>query len=174
MDPYTITPLLIVISLPLVALVFTNKRYFRLEPWIQINRPVSEVWDAFLEPMNTVRWQDSLVSVETITGEDGQVGSSARLVYRDGGRRLEMTETVLEREERAILALDISRPCAVMQVVNRFEPLSSGHTVWTQEVQFTFRGWARLIAKLYIPSIVTETEADMARFKELLEAGEYV
>jgi len=49
---------------------------------IKINRPVSTVYQAFINPDNMTEWMKDLERFEIIEGEFGEVGALAHLHYK--------------------------------------------------------------------------------------------
>ena len=64
---------------------------------IEIDLPRGRVIELFDNPDNLVKWQTGLQSFEPVSGEPGQPGAVSKLVYRNGKRKFELFETVIER-----------------------------------------------------------------------------
>lgn len=138
-----------------------------------IHRPLEEVWDAFDDPQNLKVWQPTLESFEHLSGEPGQPGAKSRLVYVEGRRTIEMTETVLERSENHLSGMyevGGSVSATTNRVDNTFESLD-GSTRWQVVSEFRFSGMERFVMPLMRPMFVKRTRDDMRRFKEMVEGG---
>lgn len=138
---------------------------------IVIDRPIEVVWTAFDDPENLKRWQPTLESFEHVSGEPGRPGAKSRLVYVEGKRTLEMTETVLERSQYRLSGsyeVGGSVSHTVNRVDNVFESLN-GSTRWQMISEFEFSGMERFVMPLMKPMFVKRTRQDMQRFKEMVE-----
>jgi uncharacterized protein YndB with AHSA1/START domain len=143
----------------------------RFELDVDIAAPPDDVWRAFEDPANTPRWQPTLQSFERISGEPGWPGAVSLLVYHEGGRKIEMTETITARDEGRHLAGRYDNAWAVNEMACTFETLPDGGTRWRALAEFRFKGWTKLLAPLLRAGIRKRLEDDMLRFKELVESG---
>ena len=66
---------------------------------IVIDADQQSVWAAFDDPENIKAWQPTLESFAQKSGERGQPGSVAELVYDENGRKVRLVETITERRE---------------------------------------------------------------------------
>ena len=137
-----------------------------------IDAPRERVWRAFDNPDNLPKWQATLKSLEPKSGTPGQPGAVAELVYEERGRRVVMTETITERREPDFLAGSYESTWGTTMIVNHFEALDGGRTKWSVWCNFRFRGLMRLMSLFMAGSIRRRTDADLARFRALVESGE--
>ena len=128
------------------------------------------VWAAFDNPHNMRKWQPTLESFMHKSGVPGQPGSVSELVYDEKGRKVIMTETVTERREPDFLAGTYESPWGKTLIVNHFEAVDEHTTRWSAWCNFTFRGLMRFMAPFIAGSIRRRTEADMRRFRQLVES----
>lgn len=63
---------------------------------VTINRPVEEVWQIFINPANLPHWLSGYVSATVISGQQGAPGSKTKLVLKERGKEMTVTETVQE------------------------------------------------------------------------------
>lgn len=144
----------------------------RITEAVVIDRPLEEVWAAFDNPETLKRWQPTLESFEHMSGEPGQPGAQSRLVYVEGKRTIEMTETLLERGE-GYLSGEYLVGGSVSPTVNRvdnvFERLDSS-TRWRMVSEFRFSGIERFVMPLMKAMFAKRIRDDMRRFKEVVEA----
>ncbi len=138
---------------------------------LTIDRPRDEVWRAFANRDNLKKWQTSLATLQPLNGTPGQVGASARMVYEEGGHRLELQETVTVRREPEEFAGEYDGAHARNTLVHRFTPLDGERTRWDVEAAFQFKGAAKFLAPMYRGRIEQRLRAETERFKSLLEAG---
>ena len=64
---------------------------------VEIDLPRDRVIELFDDPDNLFKWQTGLRSYEHLSGEAGQPGATARLVFENKGRRIELIEMVTAR-----------------------------------------------------------------------------
>jgi uncharacterized membrane protein len=141
---------------------------------IDIDRPRDEVVAIFDDPDNLPRWQKGLQSFEHLTGEPGRPGATSRLVFQEGRRRIEMVETITERDlpDRFSGTYDAK---GVHNIVdNTFTEPAPGRTRWTMRNVFEFRGVMKVASLLFRRSIPGTTRAQMEAFKAFAEHGTQV
>lgn len=143
----------------------------RITETIVIDKPIEEVWEAFDDPERMTVWQPTLARFEHISGEPGQPGAKSKLVYEEGKRTIEMTETVLERGPHhlsGIYEVGGSVAATTNRVDNTFEDLA-GSTRWEVVSEFQFTGMERFIMAFMKRMFAKRTRQDMQRFKEMVE-----
>ena len=134
-----------------------------------IDASQESVWAAFDNPDNLKRWQQNLVRIEPVSGEPGQPGCVCRLVYDEKGKEVVLTETVTERRQPSFMAGTYESDSSGTLIVNHFEKIDEDTTRWTSWCNFTLRGWMRLFGLFIASAVRKRTEADMARFKLMVE-----
>lgn len=135
-----------------------------------INKGRSSVWKAFDNPKNIKRWQPTLESFEPQKGTPGHIGAISKLTYREDGRTITMYETVTDRNEPDEFAGTYTTKGIVNQLRNTFVELNAQQTRWTLDAEFQFSGILSLVAPLIKPTVVKRTQADMERFKSMVES----
>ncbi|MDX1454985.1 MAG: SRPBCC family protein [Gammaproteobacteria bacterium] len=142
---------------------------------IDIRVPRAAVWAYFDEPRNLYKWQPSLRDREHVAGNPGRPGAVAKLVYDEGGRKLELTETITLRVEPDALAASYDSGMAMNRMHNRFVALGDEATRWELQAAFEFRGFPwQYIAFLFKGRIAKRLRDDMEHFKEFVESSEGV
>jgi uncharacterized protein YndB with AHSA1/START domain len=127
------------------------------------------VWAKFDDPGNLSRWQPTLESFTQVAGKPGQPGAVAQLVYNEKGKRVVMTETVTERRQPHFLAGTYESAWASSLVVNHFEEIDENTTRLVSYSNMKFKGIMRVMALFAAKSIRDRVEADLNRFKLLVE-----
>lgn len=127
------------------------------------------VWDFADDTDNLYRWQPTLESCTKKAGTPGQPGSVAELVYDENGKRIVITETITERRRPDFLAATYETPRLHGLAVHHFVAVGAGTTRWTTWCNFRFRGLMKLAAPFIGGSIRRRMEADMRRFRDLVE-----
>ena len=140
---------------------------------VDIAAPPEEVWRLFEDPANLPRWQPGLASYEAISGEPGWPGTVSLLVYHQQGRQVEMTETIVARDEGRHRTGHYESAWAVNEMACTFEALPDGGTRWRALAEFRFKGWVKLVAPLLRSGIRKRLEDDMLRFKTMVESREH-
>ena len=134
-----------------------------------IDADLASVWAAFDNPDNMQRWQQNLESFNHISGERGQPGAVSELVYDEKGKKVVLREEITERREPNFLAGFYESPMGKTVIVNHFEEAGEDSTRWTSWCNFTFQGFMKIMS-IFISGIIRKrTEADMARFKLMVE-----
>lgn len=130
------------------------------------------VWAAFDNPDNMMRWQQNLESFNHVSGEPRQAGAISELVYDEKGRKVILREEITERREPNFLAGAYVSPMGTTLIVNHFEPVDGNSTRWTSWCNFTFQGFMKIMS-LFVSGIIRRrTEADMQRFKLMVETDQ--
>ncbi len=139
---------------------------------VTIDADVDTVWTAFDNPDNMARWQTNFHCYERKTGEPGQTGSTAELSFNEKGKIVVLTETITERRDRSFLAATYESIHGTTVIVNRFEDIDGKQTRWTSWCRFSFKGFMKVISLFIGGTIRKRTEADMQRFKLMVETAE--
>ena len=141
---------------------------FKLE--LPIDKPLAEVWKAFDNPENMKIWQPSLMSIDQVSGTQGQPGAVSKLTYKENEREFSLIEKVTYREEPHRLDGVYENNFADNVVGNTFVE-QGGTTMWVVDTEFKFK---TLIMKILGPmmkkNFVARTQAEMERFKKMVES----
>lgn len=137
-----------------------------------IGADLDTVWAAFDDAPNKVRWQQNLDSVNQVSGDPGQPGAVAEYVYDENGRKMVITETITERRQPDFMAGLYESPVAKTLVFNHFKAVDKNSTSWTSWCNFSFRGVMKIMSLFIVGTIRKRTEADMQRFKLLVETDQ--
>lgn len=62
---------------------------------VTVHAPVEKVWDIFMNPDSLKYWLTGFVSVEHLSGIQGEAGSTSKLRFTERGQVLEVVEKVL-------------------------------------------------------------------------------
>ena len=137
---------------------------------VVIDANLDEVWAAFDDPENMGRWQANFASYTHKSGEPGQPGAVAELVFTEKGRPVVLTETITERRVPDFLAGTYESRHGSTLIVNHFEAIDERRTRWTSWCNFRFRGTMKFLSLLVAGSIRKRTQGDMERFKLMVES----
>ena len=97
---------------------------------IIIDADQRSVWETFDNPENLKAWQPTLESFTRKSGEDGQPGAVAELVYDENGRKVTLIETITERREPHFMAGTYESDAGNALIVNHFEDTGDGRSRW--------------------------------------------
>lgn len=136
-----------------------------------IEADLDTVWAAFDDASNRARWQQNLESFRYVSGEPGKPGSVSEYVFDESGRKVVLTETITERRRPDFLAGMYESPVSTTLVVNHFKAVDENTTSWTAWCNFSFRGVMKLMSLFTAGTIRKRTEADMDRFKLMVETN---
>lgn len=127
------------------------------------------VWEAFDNTEQLGRWQPTLVSYEHQSGEAGQPGATAELIYDENGRRITVTETITERRKPDFKAGIYESRHGATLVFNTFEQIDDHRTRWSAWSNMNFKGFMKFLSIFLIGAVRRRTEDDMQRFKLMVE-----
>ena len=138
---------------------------------IQIDLSRERVIELFDSIENLYKWQRGLRSFEHKSGQQGQPGAVSQLVFQQGGRRIEMTETITLRElpDRFDGVYETKGVRNVSR--NRFVEAGPGKTKWISEQVFEFSGFMKLIGFFFKGAFPKQTRKFMEDFKNFAEKG---
>ncbi len=138
---------------------------------VTINRPRQQVVELFDNPELMPKWQKGFISMAQISGEPGQAGAKANLVYDMNGRKIEMVETIITRSLPDEFTATYEAKGVHNVVANRFYEDGPDKTRWVMANEFNFTGFMKLIGMLMPGSFRKQTLDDMNRFKAFAESA---
>lgn len=142
---------------------------FKLE--LLIDKPRSDVWNAFDDHEKMKIWQPSLIKTEPVSGDAGQAGAVSKLTYSENGREFSLTEKITQRNEPASLHQLYENQFADNTIKNTFIEQGSEQTLWVTETEYKFKTLVMMIlGPLLKKNYVARTQKDMERFKEMVES----
>jgi len=137
---------------------------------IVIDADPATVWAAFDNPDNMRRWQPTLKSFTQRSGEPGQPGAVAELVYDENGRNVVLTERITERRDPDFMAGSYESAWGTAVIVNHFEAMGENQTRWVSYWNHKFRGFFKLLVPFMKNSMCRRLDDDMQRFKLMVES----
>ena len=136
---------------------------------VKIELPRESVVELFDNQENYHKWQESLMSLELLEGEPGQVGTRTRLVHKMGPRKIDMIETITKREFPDLFVATYEADNGRNEAINRFSILDVNRTQWTIETEFQFTGAMKAMASLMPGIFEKKTQKVMESFKAFVE-----
>ena len=103
---------------------------------IIIEKPIEEVIRKMDSVDNLKHWQEGLVSTEHVSGVPGEMGSTMRMSYDFGKRKMDLVETITKQDfPNEFHATYTTKGMRNIQE-NYFESTSKGFTKWTTVNEF--------------------------------------
>jgi len=136
---------------------------------ILIDADRDTVWRTFDDSDNMKQWQPTLKSFTHRSGTPGQPDAVSELVYEENGSEIVMTETITARREPSFLGGTYESKWGTVVVFNHFEETEDGKTLWIGHRNYAFKGLKKFMALFSWRSICERSDADMNRFKLLIE-----
>lgn len=126
------------------------------------------IWELLTDPAQLARWQPTLQAADLLQGVVGQPGAVTRLSYREGGRTIVLTETILTAEVGHLLRCRYTSPGMDATITNTLSRLKPELTSWNVVQDLRLRGWLRPAGMFLRPVIKHKFRADMARLHALI------
>lgn len=137
---------------------------------IEINKPLEQVLVLFDSPDNMQQWMNGLQVVEHLSGTAGQTGAKSKLKFNTGKRKIEMIETILERDLPKIFRAKYETRGVENWVSIRFERIHDGVTRYVSENEFRCKGWVKLLAWLMPGAFKKQSLKYLSDFKKFVES----
>ena len=142
---------------------------FKLET--TINKPRTDVWQAFDNIENTQKWQPSLTDRELLSGTLGRPGAVSKLTYKEGEREFTLTEKVIHRKEPGEFDGVYENDFADNIIKNKFIEQGKDQTLWVIETEFKFKTLVmKIMGNVLKKNYVKRAERDRQRFKVMVES----
>ncbi|HWH35533.1 MAG TPA: SRPBCC family protein [Acidimicrobiales bacterium] len=138
---------------------------------ITINRPVEEVSAYAADPDHAPAWYQNISSVEWVSAPPLALGSRVRFVAHFLGRTLTYTYEVVEREPGTRLVMRTAEGPFPMETTYTWSPRGEAATHMTLRNRGEPRGFAKVGAPLMATAMRRANTKDLARLKDILEAG---
>ncbi|NNC84675.1 MAG: hypothetical protein HKN75_01260 [Bacteroidia bacterium] len=61
---------------------------------IEVNKPIGECWNVFMDDSKLSEWLPGFKSTEHLSGENNAVGSTYNMIFEEKGKTFEMMETL--------------------------------------------------------------------------------
>ena len=136
---------------------------------ITINQPIEKVWNLFMDPNNLQHWLTGYISTTHLSGTPGEVGSTSLMKFLEGGREMEVKETVLQITPHQQYTFKMEHTSFENETEVRF--ISSGNqTEMIQTVQFVPKRFLmKVMMLLFKGAMKKRMESDLIRFKNFVE-----
>jgi len=139
---------------------------------IEINLPREKVINAFDNQANNSKWMEGLESAEVLSGTPNQEGAKTRLNFNMGKRKIEMIETVKDRNLPDSITMTYQAQGVFNIVKNKFIAVDNHKTRYETENEFQFKGFMKLVGLLMPGSFKKQSIKYLNDFKNFVETAE--
>ena len=141
-----------------------------VEESIVINKPRMEVWEFMTDPDNVPVYSSNIVEYELVSGEKDQVGRVCRGVVKVAGRRLELTDELVEAEPGRRGKL-VSQDATVPYTLEiSYDDEGEGTKIsWHQEVE-SLKGVFKFADPIVLKLYARDVRSNLDKAKTLLES----
>lgn len=139
---------------------------------VEIACPRERVLELFDNPENMAKWQEGFQSFEHLSGEPGQEGATARIVYLHGKREIELIETITRRNLPDEFHGKYSWQGGSNTLENDFLELGPERTLWRSTCSYELKSFLLKLIGLLMPgSFKKQNLGFMLNFKAFCEEG---
>jgi uncharacterized membrane protein len=138
---------------------------------IIIEKPIDQVVEFFENPDNKYLWMEGLESFEHLTGTQGQSGSTSKMKFILGNRKVEMVETITLNNLPEEFCGTYEANGVLNIQKNKFIKVSDCETKYISENEFKLKGFMKLIGLLMPFSFKNQTKKYLSNFKNSVENG---
>ena len=137
---------------------------------IVINKPREEVWQFMIDPENVPVYSSNVVEYEKVSGENDQVGRKCRGAVKVAGRRLELTDELVEIDEGR-RAKTVSEDATVPYSLEFTYEDEGGGTklTWHQEVE-SLKGVFKFADPIVLRLYARDVRSNLEKAKDILES----
>ena len=137
---------------------------------IVINRPRMEVWEFMTDPDNVPVYSSNIVEYEMVSGEKQEVGRVCHGVVKVAGRRLELTDELVEVEQGRAAKM-VSEDATIPYTLSlHYEDEGDGTKVsWHQEME-SLKGFFKFADQIVLKLYSRDVRSNLEKAKTLLEA----
>ena len=138
---------------------------------VDIDAPMDKTVAIFSNADHLKEWQDGFQSIEHLSGQPGQPGAKARMLYKRGKGEMELIETIhvndLPREFSALY----EHKHMVNTMTTRFTELAEGRTRLSSDVDYVkLNGFViKIISKLFPGMAKKQVQKWLNQFKAHVE-----
>ncbi|MGB3226884.1 MAG: hypothetical protein WBB02_02835 [Saprospiraceae bacterium] len=113
---------------------------------------------------------EGLQSFEIISGNPGQVGAKARLIFLMGKRKMEMIETITVRNLPTEFSGTYEANGVFNIVKNSFKEMGPNRTKYISEQEFQFKGFIKVIGFIMPGAFKKQSMKYLEAFKNFAES----
>ena len=138
---------------------------------IIVNQPLDRVVELFANPKYLGEYQDGFVSKQLISGTQGQNGAVSKMLYKDGKREMELTETIVDNQLPEKFEANYHHKHMDNMMRCYFIPQGDHQTLYETEIEYTaFRGFLpKIMATLFPGMFKRQVQGWLDNFKAFAE-----
>ncbi len=138
---------------------------------IEVRGNIDQVAQLWANEDHFAVWQDGFQSIERIKGEPETRGCRSRILFMQGGKPMELIETVLESDLPRVKSALYEHSHMSNTQTTRFESLPNGNTRFTSEVEYLqFHNWIPKLMAWLMPGLFKKQSLKwMRQFKQFAE-----
>lgn len=135
-----------------------------------IEKPIDFVIQLFDDPDNLHKWMKGLEKFEHLDGEPGKQGAKSKLTFNINGRKMVLTETILDRNLPTIFKASYDSKGVHNIIEARFEKADDTRTTYISMEEFQFSGIMKLLAPLMSSIFKKQSQKNLSDFKNFVES----
>jgi hypothetical protein len=140
---------------------------------VVLKLPIDKAAGLFEDSKNLRYWATGLESYRQISGEPGQEGAKAILVFNTGRRRVQMIETLVKKNPPSEYSGIYETKEAIVNARNCFEKIDDRTTRYTTQYELTFKGIYKILGYIIPTKIISyQSQQYLASFKKFAELRE--
>jgi hypothetical protein len=140
---------------------------------IVVDLPRKKVIELFDNMDNMQHWQEGFIDYRLLEGKAGQSGAKTLLHYKMGKRKIEMVETITERNLPDVFSASYETKGVWNEVKNYFEETGDNQTKWISENEFQFTTFFMKLMGFIMPgAFKKQSYKYMVDFKKFAESAE--
>jgi hypothetical protein len=138
---------------------------------VDIDAPKAKVAALFADPENYKKWQEGFVSIRTVNGTPGTIGSKSIIKYDTGKHKLDLLETITEMNLPDRMSALYEHQHMDNTMTHIFAPLTENKTKYSTITEYTkFRGFVPRMMALLMPDVFKkQTQQWLDKFKAFAE-----
>lgn len=141
-----------------------------VEESIVFNKPRSEVWDFMTDPENVPVYSSNIVEYEKVSGENDEVGRVCRGAVKVAGRRLELTDKLVEVEKGRrgkLVSEDATIPYSLELIYD--DEGEGTKLTWHQEME-SLKGVFKFADPIVLRLYARDVRSNLEKAKTILES----
>lgn len=137
---------------------------------IVINKPRAEVWDFMTDPDNVPLYSSNIVEYEMVSGHKDEVGRKCHGVVKVAGRRLELTDELVEHEAGRHAKLVSEDATVPYSLTFDYEGEGDATTIhWHQEME-SLKGLFKFADPIVLKLYARDVRSNLEKAKTILES----
>jgi hypothetical protein len=136
---------------------------------VVINLPIDRVIELFDSTENLFKWQPGLLKFEHLDGKPGEVGAKYLMVFEQGKRKIEMTETITAKDLPNVFNSIYETKGVWNEVRNKFSVVDQNTTKYETFSTFKFKGLMKFFSLVMPGAFKKQSQKYLDLFKAFAE-----